>query len=281
MIRGMGEEYVLGHRAEELARLDGQAKMLEPATRLALQLAGIGPGMRVVDLGHGHGRGRPAGRGGGRTGRIGARRRPRRRRAGVRRHQVRRPRRDEHRAGRGGRRVVRPGASPVGRGAGPAGPVLPAGPGGHHPAAAGRAQTRVASTWRSSTTPSAVRSGSADPGWSTRLCRDSMNAAFAAAGHAADAADRTSAVMLRERRCARTRRASGCRRTWPRMTRTGPAMLAAVIGSLVPAIDRPRTRGPRRARHRDPARADRGRGTGDAGCAMIVPTLVAAWGHPG
>ena len=44
MIRGMGEEYVLGHRAEELARLDGQARMLERATRLALQLAGIGPG---------------------------------------------------------------------------------------------------------------------------------------------------------------------------------------------------------------------------------------------
>src|SRR6185295_5372759 len=51
----MGEDYVLGHRAEELARLDGQAKMLEPATRLALQLAGIRPGMRVVDLGTGTG----------------------------------------------------------------------------------------------------------------------------------------------------------------------------------------------------------------------------------
>jgi ubiquinone/menaquinone biosynthesis C-methylase UbiE len=51
----MAEEYVLGHRAEELARLDGQGKMLEPATRLALQLAGIGPGMRVVDLGTGTG----------------------------------------------------------------------------------------------------------------------------------------------------------------------------------------------------------------------------------
>jgi SAM-dependent methyltransferase len=51
----MGEEYVLGHRAEELARLDGQGKMLEPVTRLALQLAGIGPGMRVVDLGTGTG----------------------------------------------------------------------------------------------------------------------------------------------------------------------------------------------------------------------------------
>ena len=51
----MGEEYVLGHRAEELARLDGQAKMLEPATRLAFQLAGVRPGMRVLDLGTGTG----------------------------------------------------------------------------------------------------------------------------------------------------------------------------------------------------------------------------------
>jgi SAM-dependent methyltransferase len=51
----MGDDYVLGHGAEELARLDGQARMLEPATRLALQLAGIGPGMRVVDLGTGTG----------------------------------------------------------------------------------------------------------------------------------------------------------------------------------------------------------------------------------
>jgi SAM-dependent methyltransferase len=51
----MGEDYVLGHRAEELARLDGQAKALEPATRLALQLAGIRSGMRVLDLGTGTG----------------------------------------------------------------------------------------------------------------------------------------------------------------------------------------------------------------------------------
>jgi ubiquinone/menaquinone biosynthesis C-methylase UbiE len=51
----MAEEYVLGHRAEELARLDAQAQALQPATRLALTLAGIGPGMRVLDLGTGTG----------------------------------------------------------------------------------------------------------------------------------------------------------------------------------------------------------------------------------
>ena len=51
----MADDYVLGHRAEELARLDGQGKMLEPATRLALQLAGVAPGMRVDDLGTGTG----------------------------------------------------------------------------------------------------------------------------------------------------------------------------------------------------------------------------------
>src|SRR4051794_3282984 len=51
----MAEDYVLGHRAEELARLDSQAKVLERATRLALLVAGIGPGMRVLDLGTGTG----------------------------------------------------------------------------------------------------------------------------------------------------------------------------------------------------------------------------------
>jgi len=51
----MGDDYVLGHHAEELARLDAQARILEPATRLALQIAGIGPGRRVLDLGTGTG----------------------------------------------------------------------------------------------------------------------------------------------------------------------------------------------------------------------------------
>lgn len=51
----MAGEYVLGHRAEELARLDDQARALEPPTRLGLVMAGIGPGMRVLDLGTGTG----------------------------------------------------------------------------------------------------------------------------------------------------------------------------------------------------------------------------------
>ncbi|HEX5087025.1 MAG TPA: class I SAM-dependent methyltransferase [Nocardioides sp.] len=51
----MAGEYVLGHDAEELARLDGQAKALEPPTRLAMMMAGIQQGMRVLDLGTGTG----------------------------------------------------------------------------------------------------------------------------------------------------------------------------------------------------------------------------------
>ena len=48
-------EYVLGSRASELARLDAQAAMIEPATRLLLRAAGIGSGARVLDLGTGLG----------------------------------------------------------------------------------------------------------------------------------------------------------------------------------------------------------------------------------
>jgi ubiquinone/menaquinone biosynthesis C-methylase UbiE len=47
--------YVLGNAPEELARLDRQAASIESATRLLLQSAGIGPGMRVLDLGTGLG----------------------------------------------------------------------------------------------------------------------------------------------------------------------------------------------------------------------------------
>jgi len=47
--------YLLGHDPAELARLEHQARMLAPATRTVLQLAGIAPGMRVLDLGTGAG----------------------------------------------------------------------------------------------------------------------------------------------------------------------------------------------------------------------------------
>jgi predicted O-methyltransferase YrrM len=51
----MTTEYLLGHDADELARLEGQARIHAPATRAILELAGIGPGMRVLDLGTGAG----------------------------------------------------------------------------------------------------------------------------------------------------------------------------------------------------------------------------------
>jgi SAM-dependent methyltransferase len=48
-------DYVLGHGAAELARLDLQAASLAPATRLVLTTAGLTEGMRVLDLGTGTG----------------------------------------------------------------------------------------------------------------------------------------------------------------------------------------------------------------------------------
>lgn len=47
--------YLLGHDEPELARLRQQADLLAPATETLLTLAGIGPGMRVLDLGTGIG----------------------------------------------------------------------------------------------------------------------------------------------------------------------------------------------------------------------------------
>jgi SAM-dependent methyltransferase len=47
--------YVLGSDPQELVRLDHQAAWLEPATRLLLGAAGIGAGLRVLDLGTGLG----------------------------------------------------------------------------------------------------------------------------------------------------------------------------------------------------------------------------------
>jgi ubiquinone/menaquinone biosynthesis C-methylase UbiE len=48
-------QYVLGDDPEELARLDHQARVLAPSTRLILRQAGLAPGMRVLDLGTGTG----------------------------------------------------------------------------------------------------------------------------------------------------------------------------------------------------------------------------------
>ena len=47
--------YVLGSEAAEVARLEGQARVIEQPTLVLLQAAGIGPGMRVLDLGTGLG----------------------------------------------------------------------------------------------------------------------------------------------------------------------------------------------------------------------------------
>ncbi len=48
-------EYALGHSAPELDRLSLQAKLLEPFTRRVFEDAGIGPGMKVLDVGSGAG----------------------------------------------------------------------------------------------------------------------------------------------------------------------------------------------------------------------------------
>jgi len=48
-------KYVLGSSDHEIARLDRQSASIEAATRLLLRAAGIGPGMRVLDLGTGLG----------------------------------------------------------------------------------------------------------------------------------------------------------------------------------------------------------------------------------
>src|SRR5215813_12034356 len=47
--------YVLGHSDRELERLRLQAKLVDPITRQFLIEAGIGEGMRVLDIGSGGG----------------------------------------------------------------------------------------------------------------------------------------------------------------------------------------------------------------------------------
>ena len=231
MIRGMGEEYVLGHRAEELARLDGQAKMLEPATRLALQLAGIGAGMRVVDLGTG-------------TGEV-----------ALLVAELVGPEGSVLAVDRAPDGLAYAATKFADRGVtnielveadvasyAPDEPVdavlgrlvlsyLP------DPVATirrllGRAQTRVASTWRSSTTPrpcAALRR----PRWSTRLARTDERR-LRRGRHPADAGPAPGRDAARGRRRGRAEpRAAGLPGPGGPL---GPAMLAGVIGSLVPAI---------------------------------------------
>ncbi|MGH9432328.1 MAG: class I SAM-dependent methyltransferase [Terriglobia bacterium] len=48
-------EYALGHSPRELERLTTQAKLLEPFTRRVFEQAGIGSGMKVLDVGSGPG----------------------------------------------------------------------------------------------------------------------------------------------------------------------------------------------------------------------------------
>ena len=47
--------YILGHSEEELGRLGRQAELVDPMTRRFFEAAGIGPGMRVLDVGSGAG----------------------------------------------------------------------------------------------------------------------------------------------------------------------------------------------------------------------------------
>jgi ubiquinone/menaquinone biosynthesis C-methylase UbiE len=52
---GPEAEYILGHSGREIRRLIHQAAMLRPITERLLRGAGIGPGMRVLDVGCGAG----------------------------------------------------------------------------------------------------------------------------------------------------------------------------------------------------------------------------------
>src|SRR5437016_10147391 len=47
--------YALGHSEQELERLAHQAQVFAPFTRQLFEQAGIGPGMRILDVGSGAG----------------------------------------------------------------------------------------------------------------------------------------------------------------------------------------------------------------------------------
>lgn len=47
--------YVLGHSRQELDRLTTHARLVDPMTRRFFVQAGVGPGMRVLDVGSGPG----------------------------------------------------------------------------------------------------------------------------------------------------------------------------------------------------------------------------------
>lgn len=51
----MSATYVLGHSQQELDRLTTQARLVDPMTRRFFVRAGVGPGMRVLDVGSGPG----------------------------------------------------------------------------------------------------------------------------------------------------------------------------------------------------------------------------------
>jgi len=50
-----GAKYALGHSEEELDRLKEQARLIDPITQRFFDQAGVGPGMRVLDVGCGAG----------------------------------------------------------------------------------------------------------------------------------------------------------------------------------------------------------------------------------